>query len=127
MKDVDNTPQDQVAEVRHVQQKKKMQFIGTMLRPSASHRLYEFNKQTLELRIVKPVQDKAIAFPEKKEKRPEGVYIKPHDPVRLKFPLKEGCFYLYALNEKNAVRKINKRFVVPCIKVITDIDEQPNG
>jgi hypothetical protein len=117
MKEAEATHKDEVAEVRQVQVKKKKAFIGKMVKGDG-HNLYEYNRVTMELQVVKPENAKTTNFT-KKKLGPNEVYI-PHDAVHKKFQAKENCTYLYALNEKNAIKKVIKLFNPPHIKLVDE-------
>lgn len=126
MKELEQKTKDQVENVRQVQQKKQKVFLGTML-PGDGHKLYELDHKDLTMRVVKKTEvDKTANFEQVKKKplNPGEVYI-PHDANRKQFKSREGCSYLYALNDKSAAKKFMKRLGVPKIAVI--IDEQPTG
>lgn len=100
---------DPVKIVKQVEIKKHRDLIGRMvLYPGQI--LYEFNKKTMELGKAK--------FNTVSLDIVNGNAVKQVD-------IQENCFYVYAINAKNAVRKIKKRFKVPFI--IEILDEQPTG
>lgn len=117
MKEVLPTDKDQVAEARQVRSKKKMAFVGNV-KKGDGHKLYEYNSVTLELKPVKQEEQKNAVFV-RPEKKKNEVYL-PHDPIHIQLKMKENCTYLYALNEKNAIKKIIKLFNPPHIKLVDE-------
>lgn len=87
---------DKVAEVRQVQEE-KLQFIGS-IRPKKGHTLFEINGKEGTIQPAKLEDQPAEWDHEKKE------FKKP----RKKVMVKKDCFYISALNEKNALRKFLK-------------------
>lgn len=98
MKIVPETAQAVKDETRTELQQKKQQkyrFVGKQ-RKVAGHTLFEFDKQTKEIR---PAEIKHTAYIDSVSGRP--VY-------KTRADIKQGCFYIQALNAKNAAKKLRK-------------------
>jgi len=89
-------------EVRQVKVDKH-KFLGR-LNPHTGHTLYEFNKVNFQLQKA---TFELQAFLMYKESGKEATPSK-------KLKVKENCFYVSALNVKNAIKQINKRFQSVC-------------
>lgn len=97
MKIVPETAQAVKDETRTELQQKKQQeyrFVGKQ-RKVAGHTLFEFDKQTKEIR---PAEIKRTATI-KTDGTPE---------YKTRADIKQGCFYIQALNAKNAAKKLRK-------------------
>lgn len=111
MKETQPMQKDNIAVVKQVQQKKN-NFLGSTTLHDG-HSIWEFNKLNFELRkaeyehgSVFITGSKSIISSTKQNKR-----------VRVK----ENCFYISSLNEKNAVKKIKKLFKhIPYVIAIND-------
>lgn len=99
MKETQQHTSDEVAIVKQVQQKKQMAHHGTIV-PHEGHTLFEYNTVTKELRKA-TFDNVAVDFKDASK----GL-----NSIKKKVNVKENCFYLSSLNEKNAVKKIHKRF-----------------
>lgn len=93
-----DTPQAQGNEVRQEQVAKKQKeyhLVGKQ-RKVAGHTLFEFNRETKEIR---PADVAHTAYIDAGTGKP--VYKNRAD-------IKQGCFYIQALNAKNAAKKLRK-------------------
>lgn len=104
MKETQSINKDQVNIVKQVQLKKETH-IGTIC-PQPGHTIFEFNKVTKEIRKAK-FENAAYQFLK------NSVHNK-------RVNVKENCYYLSSLNEKNAVKKIHKLFNVPYVIAINE-------
>ena len=99
MKETQPHNQDQIAIVKQAEVKKQRAHIGTIM-PHEGHSIYEYNKESKELRKA-TFKDAAVSFTTNKNQP---------TITRKVVDTKENCFYLSSLNIKNAVKKIHKRF-----------------
>lgn len=97
-------------EVRQVKVDKD-KFLGR-LQPHNGHTLYEYNKVNFQLQKAKfEVQSVFITGNSKSITKSSGPK---------KVITKENCFYISALNPKNAIKQINKRFNPEFVLVLLD-------
>jgi hypothetical protein len=99
--------QDEVAIVKQVQQKKKREHVGQII-PHEGHSIFEFNKVTYELRKAKFEYGSIMMTGNSKgvtTTRTGGKTV----------IVKENCYYLSSLNVKNAVKKIHRLLIAPCV------------
>lgn len=110
MKETELKSQDQVEIVKQVQQKKHKKFLGKLV-PGDGHKLWELQHSDQTVRMVIIEKTKYIKYDavEKPKLKPGQIYI-PHDTNHKKFTIREGCTYLYALNEKGAMKKFCKMY-----------------
>lgn len=95
-------------EVRHVKVDKQ-KYLGR-IKPHEGHTLFEFNKVNFQL-------DKATFEPQAfLMQRESGKEVTPSKKLKVK----DNCFYVSALNVKNAIKQINKRFNPDFVLVLTD-------
>lgn len=99
MKETQPHKADEIAIVKQVEQKKQRAHVGT-LKPHSGHTLFEYNKVTKELRKA-TFDTTAVDFKDASN----GLHS-----AKSKVNVKENCFYLSSLNEKNAVKKIHRLF-----------------
>lgn len=114
MKETELHTKDQVEIVKQVQQKKFKTFLGLMI-PGDGHKLFELEHATQSVRIVTVEKSKDVNFNQAKRKLLPGEVFIPHETNRQKFAARDGCTYMYALNERTAMKKFLKKFPYPNI------------
>ena len=99
---IEEKKRDEVKQVAQVEQEKQLRHIG-QIRPHKGHKLFEVDQKTGVVREAQ-FEKTDIHYSQdlNKAKRSKKVVVR------------EGCFYLTALNQKNACRKylkmiLNKR------------------
>lgn len=70
-------------------------FIGSLIKPFKNATLYEFDTEEMELRVADVDRKVAMGY--------DGEVQKTN-----KFTRNKHCLYLWALNDKNALRKVKK-------------------
>lgn len=106
MKETQQHNPDQVQDVRQKEVKKQLAFIGRKV-PGDGHKCYELNLETLIMSEIEPIKTDAN-FNEAKKGKLSG---------SRKINIKENCIYVTALNEKNAIKKFNKRVPGALVKL----------
>ena len=115
MKETQPSTQDKVEIVKQVQQKKQKKHVGRML-PGDGHTCFELDKTNYVMRVADVIEDKDYQFGTVRN----GL----KDTTPRKVNVKENCIYIFALNAKNAQRKLMKKYPqIPFIIVVRD-DEQ---
>lgn len=82
----------------------KQKYIGS-IKPHEGHTLYEFNKVNFQL--------------QKAKFEPKNYFVTSLQENH-KVKINDNCFYVSALNVKNAVKHINKKFNPEFVLVLTD-------
>lgn len=100
MIDLKPVQKDKVVIVGQKEVEKKVKHIGS-IRPNKGHTLFEFDRNAMVIRKAKFERDEVVSF--EKEANPKKLGTS-HKRVIIK----EGCFYLSALNHKNAIKKLIK-------------------
>ena len=101
MKELEEQKQAPIEIREEQQQKKELKLIGSLLR-RPGQTLFEINLTTGE---INPATYKAETLELKGIREKVNVNLN----TRLKVEVKENCYYIQALNKKNAIRKFNKR------------------
>lgn len=101
MKEIELVAKDKIEVVKQVAIKKKRGFIGSV-RLGDGHICYEYNLNNYELRKAKLLKSNFV--------------LGSKNSTNKRVDVKEDCFYVTALNTKNAVKKLLKFFPKsPCI------------
>lgn len=108
------TQADKVVNVRQAEQEKKMQHLGST-KLHKGHTMYEYN--IIDATIAPAKFEEAVApfpTPAIEGKGPRAHFDRLEsiikNPVRKKLIVNENCLYVSALNEKNAIKKLLKRY-----------------
>lgn len=101
MNPLNTTPpdQDKVVDARQKQQETQYQKIG-QYRPHPGHKMYEYNRTTGALELAK-LERVDLNYTE---------VINGSTAAKYKVVVSKNCIYIPALNEKNAKRKLAKKY-----------------
>jgi hypothetical protein len=106
MKETQPHHKDNIEIVKQVNVKKAFKLQARKL-PGDGHSVYEFDTSNYELKKVVP-------------KKVANVNIKGKGEIHNEIQMREGCFYVMALNIKNAVKKVMKELQVPYVTTISE-------
>ena len=94
---VSRVKKDKIVLEKQAEQQKEEKLIGK-ISPERGHTLFEINESTKEIKKA-VFESQTITFEQAKSK-----FLTPSKKVLIN----KGCVYISALNEKNAIKKLNK-------------------